>query len=374
MAYSPPREPGFYLEATFGLGDFLYEIGEGKPKYSRFTEMGALLHGMTASGSGRGVRYGGGLEANLESIRQKVCGPTECPDPHAEWERDWTRVLSPFARFEWPWAGLLVGASFTEIGVPLPRLAMRLGPADRVYASLEILNGESFLAEGFFRAGIGGKIGNTEAWMGGDLFPFRGPGLSARAAHILGPVRLILGGRIGRGEVHYIDMYGDDPAIRAQRMEYGGTFGLEFGLPHRTPGRADYRLPLESKATAPAEWQQASRWDLLVKRVDFADFPQEAGLVDVPGIPLHHAALGVEKISAHLMVVLAVGDGGDPDTKEPVQPVQFGFLPGHERPTGKVGAQGGGVSLQHRHRIPIRIHRQGYELDAGFQRRRQGAL
>lgn len=231
MAYSPPREHGIYLETSFGAGSFLYDIGESKPKFSRFGELEAGIHGMTASKSAGGVRYGGGFSLSLESIDQKDCGPTECPDAKYEWEKNYSQVLSPFLRFEGPSAGFMVGARFSNCGYVLPRLGLRLGPADHVYGSFEFLNGQSILAEGLLKFGLGGKIRNTEVWMGGDLFPSLSMGIGARVARIFGPVRLVLGGRIGAGEVHYTDTYGDATSIDAEQPEFAGTLGLEFRLP-----------------------------------------------------------------------------------------------------------------------------------------------
>jgi hypothetical protein len=230
-AYSPPREPGVYLEATIGSGDFLYHLGEEKPKFSRFNEVGAAIHGMSAAKSDGGLRYGLGLSFNREWIDQKVCAPAECPDPRAERDRSRTSVLSPFGRLEWPTSGLLAGVSLTGLGIPLPRFALRLGPADFLYGTFEFLNGESFLAEGLVKAGLGGRFKATEAWIGGDLLPFHGVGISARAAQLLGPLRVILGGRIGRATVRYVDSESDDPPINAGRMEFAGTAGLEFRSP-----------------------------------------------------------------------------------------------------------------------------------------------
>lgn len=231
LAYSPPREPGVYLGGAYAVGNFLYDIGGSKPRLSRFDEAVVSFHGMRASESASGFRFGGGMDLGFESIDQMDCSPTECFDDGSEWEKNRTIVFSPFLRFELPMIGLQAGAHLSKIGIPLPRLGLRLGSAEKAYVSVEIMNGRTLLAEGLLKAGIGGSIGRTGVWAGLDKYPFKGVGLGLRASRSLGPLQLILGGRVGRGEVHYVDKYGDDPSIHAERTEVSGTIGFEFQIP-----------------------------------------------------------------------------------------------------------------------------------------------
>lgn len=229
FAYEPPREQGIYIGGAYAAGNYLYAIGGSHPRLSRFDEVTVGIHGVRASASG--FRFGAGTEIGFESIDQMDCAPTECFDDGSGWEKNRTTVLSPFLRFEWPLIGFLAGAHLSKIGIPLPRAALRLGAAEEVYASFEIMNGRTLLAEGLLKAGLGGSFRRTEVWAGVDRFPFQGVGFGVRVARSLGPVRLNLGGRIGRGEVHYTDHYGDDPSVHAERTEVAGAIGFEFRIP-----------------------------------------------------------------------------------------------------------------------------------------------
>lgn len=230
-AYEASRGQGLYLQSSFGTGSFLYHFFGHQPQEARFREYEVGYHGMGATHSGNGRSYGGGFSLSYHLVDKKRCGPLGCPEPNAQQEKNRSAAFSPFMRIEGPEMGILMGVFYSPwLVIPVPRLALRLGPSDGLYFAIEVFNGRTFLSEGILKIGAGGTVSKTQVWLGGDFFPYEGPGFGAKLSRDWGPLRIYLGGHYSHGSQKYSDREGSIPTFKAEQNEFGLNMGLELRI------------------------------------------------------------------------------------------------------------------------------------------------
>jgi len=135
--------------------------------------------------------------------------------------------------FDWKWMGAEMGGSVLSYGdnnlregnngdaLPfpiMPILGLRLGDADLIYGSYEILGSSPiYSGGGLATIGIGGKVWSTRLWIGVGELPFRDAVAVVKVTHPFGPLAVSLSAEAG-------------PKNLSSTGDYGMSVGFQYRL------------------------------------------------------------------------------------------------------------------------------------------------
>jgi hypothetical protein len=248
LAFTTPEEAGTTVSVSAGGGRYLTASGCARPRLVEIADqqVGAY-HQRAVDKEGR-LRYGLGLDVDILEGRDKECTEEDCHNPG--WQGyPILASTSPYATLDWYWFGLRLGGQIPLrtrrdgegelIGpsdwllVPV-RGSLRLGYPQRLYLSLEVLDGRPVFSGAMFPIGIGGRVLGTDLWAAPSP-DLEKPGLSARVARRVGPVRLRLSGRVNRlNTEHSAEDWQSGEVIERFGVDYT-AFAVSAGIDYHFP-------------------------------------------------------------------------------------------------------------------------------------------
>ncbi|MEO7424192.1 MAG: hypothetical protein ABI036_03335 [Fibrobacteria bacterium] len=264
LGFAPPEENGTYVGASAGRGQFISASGCSRPRLHEFSDFQAGAYHKRDIDAEGSMQAGLGADAGRYSETSIECA-AGCGSSEAHRDQEETAlILSPYLTFDWKWIGLTGGLHYLDIESIrdsallqdpqdrrysttrtdfLPRGRIRLGYAQKVYASVEVLNGRPFgSGGGLYEAGVGGRVKKTDLYAGLRLgspvmgsSPGSGAGsVAAAVARTLGPVRIRLDGGF--------NYYDHDYERTNSQGEVTEQFGVEEPQ-YRFSAGVDWRLP-----------------------------------------------------------------------------------------------------------------------------------
>lgn len=255
VGFAPPEESGTHVSVSAGQGRFVSSPGCARPRLVDYADQQVgVYHRMPPMEPTRYLpptRIGFGVDFNRFGSREKECTQDKCANPDTAWHDNAAmHAVSPYLTLDWKWAGLGLGAHaplqsprggrlehhITRAWLPFYlKGSVRLGLADKLYFSADIMDGQPLNSGGRQQFGLGGRLGNTELWLGVDE-PDPEAGLTARASQGFGPFRLRLTGVYSTHDNRYADsgsndLPGEGEDFKVGLPDYSLSAGIDYHLP-----------------------------------------------------------------------------------------------------------------------------------------------
>lgn len=209
VGFVPPEQEGTHLSVSAGQGRFLAGTsGCAHPRKVEYVDQQAGAYHVWKFKAKYAPRFGVGADFNTFKSREKECTEEDCANDSPGWESHPRQFsLSPYLTFDWTWIGVGAGGyiplefssnpghGFSTGWLYSPiRGSLRVGPVDRLYATVEIFNGQPVNSGFLFPLGIGGRLYGFDL-LGLAIPPISdGGAASGVIARRFGPVRLRMSG------------------------------------------------------------------------------------------------------------------------------------------------------------------------------------
>lgn len=248
VGFAPPQEPGTHVSFSAGRGRYMSSpAGCSQPRLVEYYDQQFGVYHRWHTEDGKGVKIGGGLDINGYNSREKECMRSDCGRDDSGWSSLMsTGAFSPYATLDWEWVGFSFGA---HVGLPIGgalddgfnrllfpvtgRGSFRLGRFDRIYGSIDFLDGRPITSGYAFPFGLGGRLSGFDLWGGIEEFDPKA-GVSGALARQIGPVRLRVAGNYMRNSIRF-DKDDVEPSVAEDFYVKIPQTAISAGI--------DYRLP-----------------------------------------------------------------------------------------------------------------------------------